>query len=331
MTPAEFNRILETRKIPPLLFLHGEETYSIERAVQRLRDLLIAPEGRDFNYQIFYGKEVTAADVLDSARTLPVFASHRLILVKDAHHLPASELEKLLPYLKDPIAETVLLFCAEKIDGRKKFFQEFKKRGQLVEFKRLYDNQIPGFVRDQAREAGRSFTEDALALFSRRVGTSLQEVHSELRKLFDYLGDRDLVDVADVAAVVSETRAESIFDLTDALGRKDIGRALRLLRRLLDEGVVPLVVLAMMTRHFRQLWKTRELLEQGISRQELPRRVGVNPYFMDGLVAQARKFSPDRYRMVFERFLAVDLALKSRGAHAAALLEELILAVAEER
>jgi DNA polymerase-3 subunit delta len=330
MTPSELNRILESRKIPPLLFFFGEESYSLEQAVKRIRDILVPPDARDFNYQVFYGKESQATEILDSARTLPVFSPHRMILVKEAHQFPASELEILLPYLKEPIPETTLLFTAEKVDSRRKFFQEFKKRGALVEFKRFYENQIPGFIRQQAAEDGRSFTEDALALFSRRVGTNLQEVHAELRKLFDYLGERDLVDVADVAEVVSDTRADSIFELTDALGRRHISRALRLLGRLLDEGVAPLVILSMMTRHFRQLWKIRELLDQGASPRELPRRVGVNPYFIDGLIAQARHYPPGRYRMIFERFLEVDLALKSSGAHPAALLEALILDVAGE-
>ena len=327
MTHAELNRAIEGRNIPSLLFLYGEETFLVDRVVQRLRELVVPAEARDFNYTLFRGKETPVADLLDTARTLPVFSSHRLILVKEAHDLPAAALDGLLPYLSDPVPETVLVFVAEKIDGRKKFFQEFKKRGVLVEFKRLYDNQIPTFVREQARGAGRSFTEDALALFCKRVGSSLQEVHGELTKLFAYLGERTLVDVADVAAVVSDTRVDSIFDLTNSLGARDAGGALRLLGRLLDEGVVPLVVLSMMVRHFRQLWKTRELLDSGVAAKDIARRIGVNPYFVDGLVAQARRFAPVRYRQIFELFLATDLALKSSGSHPAAMLESLILDV----
>jgi len=327
MTYAELNRAIEGRNIPSLLFLYGEETFLVDRAVQRLRDVVVPPEARDFNYNLYRGKETSVAEVLDTARTLPVFSAQRLILIKEAHDLPAAALEAFLPYLIDPVPETVLVFVAEKIDGRKRFFQEFKKRGVLVEFKRFYDNQIPAFVREQSRSAGRSFTEDALALFCRRVGSSLQEVHGELSKLFAYLGERKLADVADVAAIVSDTRVDSIFDLTNALGTRDPGGALRLLGRLLDEGVVPLVILSMMVRHFRQLWKTRDLLDDGVPAKEIARRIGVNPYFVDGLVAQSRRFAPDRYRQVFALFLSADLALKSSGAHPAALLESLVLEV----
>jgi DNA polymerase-3 subunit delta len=328
MTYSEFNRALEKRKIPALLFFYGEETFFLQQAVQRLRDAVVPIEARDFNYSVYQGKESQAETILDDVRTLPVFARNRLVLIKDAQHISAAELDAFLPYLKDPVPETILVFTADKIDGRRKFFQEFKKYGSLVEFKRLYDNQIPSFVKRQAKEVGHSFREEALALFCRRVGNNLQEIHGELIKLFTYLGEKTVVDVADVVAVVSDTRVDSIFDLTNALGQKNVAEALRLLGRLLEEGMAPLAILAMMVRHFRQLWKTRELLDQGTAQKDIPRCIGVNPYFLNSLVDQAKRFSPSQYRHIFELLLGVDLALKSSGAHPSVLLEKLVLDIA---
>ncbi|BCR05112.1 DNA polymerase III subunit delta [Desulfuromonas versatilis] len=331
MTPTELKRAIQARKIPELLFLYGEEGFYLDKAVQTIREALVAADTRDFNFSLYHGKTLQAEAVLDTARTLPVLASHRLVLIKDAQEIPAAQLEAFIPYLKDPVAETCLTFVGDKIDGRKKFFQEFKKHGALVEFKKLYENQIPAFVQEQARERQRSFTEDALALFCRRVGSNLQEVHGELGKLFDYLGAKTLVDTADVAAIVSDTRVDSIFDLTNVLGRRDAAEGLRLLGRLLDEGVAPLLILNMMVRHFRQLWKTRELVEQGVPHRDLARRVGVNPYFIDGLVRQCKSFGPRQYPVFFDIFLAADLALKSSGAHPSAVLENLVLTIAAHR
>lgn len=325
MTPAELNRMLDERRFPPLLLLYGEENFLLDRAQQRVRDLAVPPEARDFNYHVFQGREVKGESVLDAARTLPVFSPRRLILVKDLQHVPASEFDAILPYLRDPSPETVLLLTADKIDARRKFFQEFKKTGEMVEFRRLYDNQIPAFVREQARGAGRSFTEDGIALFCRRVGNNLQEIHGELVKLFSYLGEKKLADAEDVIAIVSDTRADSIFDLTNAMGERKAAEALRVLERLMDEGVAPLVILSMIVRHFRNLWKISEMLDRREGAGEIARRVGVNPYFVEGLTAQARRFSAQQYRNFFDRFLSADLALKSSGAHPSVLLENLVL------
>lgn len=330
MTPAELNKRLDERRFPPLLLLYGEEGFLLDRAQQRLRDLVVPADARDFNFHVFHGKELKAEAAIDNARTLPVFNPYRLVLVKDLQHAPAGELDPFLGYLRDPCPETVLLFTADKIDARRKFFQEFKKHGEMVEFRRLYDNQIPAFVKEQARGAGRSLTEEAMALFCRRVGTNLQEIHGELTKLFSYLGEKKLADADDVAAVVSDTRTESVFELTNALGARRAAEALKVLERLLDEGVAPLVILTMVVRHFRNLWKARELLDRREGAGEMARLLGVNPYFVEGLISQARHFPAGKYPRLFELFLATDLALKSSGAHPAALLENLILEISRE-
>lgn len=328
MTQAELQRAIRDRRLPPVLCLHGEESFLAEQAWRAILETLVPPEARDFNFQQFPGRETRAEALLDAVRTLPVFTDRRLVLVKDAQELPAAELDALLDYLSDPVPESLLLLVCAKIDGRRKFFQALKKQQALVEFKRLYDNQIPGFVKERARAAGRTLTEDALALFCRRVGSNLQEIVGELDKLFAYLGDQPLADVADVAAVVSDSRVDSIFDLTNAIGSGDAAGALRLLGRLLGEGQAPLMILSMMVRHFRQLWLAHEYLEQGAARSAIARGVGINPYFVDGVIQQARRFSPERFRKAFELFLAVDLALKSSGAHPSALLERLVLEIA---
>ncbi len=324
MTAAELSRAIDQKAFPNLLFLYGEETYLLEKSLRQLLDAVLAVADRDFNFDHFSARDVRADTILDQARTFPVFASHRLILIKDAQHLSSDSLDGLVPYLKDPSPETILVFVSDKIDGRRKFFQDFKKRGTLVEFKKLYDNQVPAFIREQAKSGGRSFTEDALALFCRRVGSNLQEIHGELTKLFAYLGEKTLVDVADVAAIVSDTRVDSVFELTDALGLKEAQNAQRFLVRILDEGSAPLLVLTMIVRHFRQLWKIHELVGLKTPEKDIPRQVGINPYFIKGLLNQAGRFSHEHYRDLFELFLETDLALKSSGAHPSVLLGSLV-------
>ncbi len=325
MTPAELNKAIARRDIPKLLFLYGEESFLLEKALRALVEVAIPEEVRDFNFNTFSARECQPNAVLDIALTFPVFAPHRLVLVKDAHQFNASDLDHFVSYLKNPVPETYLVFCGDKIDARRKFFQQFKKAGKLVEFKKLYDNQVPGFVRDQARGEEIRFTEDALALFCRRVGSNLQEVSGELTKLFAYLGERSLVDVADVQAVVSDTRVDSVFELTDALGKRQTQAALRLIERIQQEGSAPLLILTMIVRHFRQLWKIRELIDGKVAEKEIPRKVGINPYFFSGLLGQSKTFSRSQYQRLFEAFLQADLALKSSGAHPSAILENLVL------
>jgi len=328
MSLNELQKILQAGTIPGLILLYGQEGFFVEQGLRAVRDAVVAPAERDFNLTQFHGKDFEPVEVLEQARTYPVFAARRLVIIKNIHEAKAEQLDGLVPYVEDPVPESVLLVCGEKIDARRKLFQLMKKHGTAIEFKKIYDNQLPTFVREQARSMQLTLTGGALKLFCKRVGTNLAEVQGELEKLAGYLGERDLAEEADVAAIVSDTRIESVFDLTDAMGRGDDASALKLLDRLLAEGQAPLMVLAMMVRHFRQMWKISALTAQKVPQSELPRQVGVSPYFLKGLMQQAGRFDNNRYRQVFEMFLATDLALKSSGSTPKMHLEKLVMEIA---
>jgi len=329
MSLKELQNILQAGTIPGLILLYGQESYFVEQGMLAVRDAVVAPENRDFNLTLFYGKDFIANDVVEQAMTFPVFAERRLVMIKNIDESRADQLEGLLDYVLDPVPETVLLLTAEKIDARRKIFQLFKKNGVSIEFKKIYENQLPAFVRDLAKSSNLTLTAGALKLFCKRVGTNLAEVQGEMEKLVGYLGERDLAEEADVAAIVSDTRIESIFDLTDAMGKGDRSTALTLLDRLMAEGQAPLMVLAMMTRHFRQMWKISELVLQNVPQSEFPRRVGASPYFLKGLMQQAARFDNRHYRHVFNRLLETDLALKSSGGEPKMQLEQLLLEISD--
>ncbi len=324
MTENELRTAAKKNKLPALICLYGEEAFLLGECLTYLIDTTLDKASRDFNLLVVGAKEVDPVDLMDTARTFPVFAAQRMIVVKQAHTLSAAQLDILIDYIAHPVAQCCLVLCADKIDKRKKFFQQFKKTGEMVEFKPLYQNKIPAFVHARVRNLGKQLSEDGMALFCRRVGSNLSEIVTELNKLCSYCGDTQLIDTADVAAVVSDSRINSIFDLTDAIGAKDLSRALILLERLQDEGEAPLKILVMVTRHFRQLWKTSSLLEQRVSQQDIARRVRINPYFLPDIVRQVERLSSASYPKTFELFIELDLALKSSGAQPKALLQQLV-------
>jgi len=328
MSLHELQQLIQAGPLPGLLLLYGQESYFIEEGLRAILKATVLPENRDFNLTRFHGRDFKAFEVVEQARTFPVFAERRLVIIKNVDEASADQLEGLLAYVADPVAETVLVLTAEKIDARRKLFQVFKKSGTVIEFKKIYDNQLPSFVRELAKSFHITLTGEGLKLFCKRVGTNLVEVRGELEKLVGYLGERDLADEQDVAAIVSDTRIESVFELTDALGLGDRSTALLLLDRLLAEGQAPLMILSMMTRHFRQMWKVRELTAQRVPQNELPKRVGVSPYFLKGLTQQANRFDNRHFRQAFDIFLATDLALKSSGSEPKMHLEKLVFDIA---
>ncbi len=318
----EFHKAVSRGDVSPLYYFHGDEPYLMERAVKRLTDLVVPPDFRDFNLDVFYGNECKGDEIASVTQTLPMFADRRMVIVKRAGDLSAAALEILTACVADPPPTTCLVFVGEKIDQRKKFFQELKKKGELVECKRPYENQLGAFIREEAKVLGKRIEPAAAEMLVYLVGSNLGELNTQLEKVALYVGQREAITVDDVRGIVSDTKVESVFDLANAMGERDPSKALRSLATILRDGEAPLMLLAMIARHFRQLWRVRDLMAQKVAQQDISRLSGINPYFLKGVMGQARNFGTDELKRVFESLYAADLELKGGGSRRPVLIME---------
>jgi DNA polymerase-3 subunit delta len=331
MKPDELDKIFTTGEIGPLYYLHGDEPYLVARSAHRFQENLVSPDFRDFNLSVFYGNECKGGEIVEAAQTLPFFADRRVVLVRRAGDLPSSSYDILTPYVQSPSPSTCLVFQGEKVDLRRKFFTEFKAHGELVEFKKMYEDKVPGFVRNEVMGHGKRIDAGAAEMLVYLAGTNLQELASQIEKLVVFAGSRNTITVDDVREIVSDTRVESVFTLANALGERSAAKALRTLQTILRDGEAPLMVLFMITKHFRQLWMVREMLNQKKSVQDISRATRIPPFFINGIIAQAKGFNGREFLAVFERLFSMDLAMKRGGDKSGGLLQQFIMDLCGKR
>lgn len=328
MTPREFAAHVAKGEFKPVYCLFGEETYLVEKETKRLIDAIVDPAFKDFNLSVFYATEVKGEEICEAALSLPMFSERRIVWIKRAESLTAAASEILLSYLQQPSPSTCLVFQAGKLDQRKKFFLELKKCAVLVEAKKLYENQVPEFIVAEVRDRGKRIGAEAVELLAFLAGSNLQEVVAQIDKAVLFVGDRQEIATADVKSIVSDTKVDSIFEFTDAIGARQADKALRCLHTILRDKDAPLYVLNMMVRHFRQLWIVRSLLDQRMtSADEIAKAGGLNPYVARKSIPQARNFQPLQLHGLFQEFLATDLALKGGSGMPELVLERLVLKI----
>ena len=313
MTPQEFETSLKKGNVPTVCFLYGEEQFLVERAVHSLLERVIDPSLKDFNFNVFFGNESKGVDIIDAAQTLPMFSERRLVLVKRAEQLKADALEVMLPYILNPSPGTCLLLTGTKIDQRKKFFLEFKKHGILVEYKRFYDNKLSGFIQSESVAQGKPIETAAAELLSALIGNNLQELSSQIEKLVVYAGTKPRIIVDDVRIMASNSKAFTAFELAKFLGLRDVSNSIRSLDALFLNGEEAPMIIGALTRHFRQLWRVRELLDNKLPQAEIGRELSINSFFIGEIITQARNFSRGELQKIFDEFYRCDLASKTGG------------------
>lgn len=313
MTPQEFETSLKKGIVPTVCFLYGEEQFLVERAVHMLLDRAVDPALKDFNFNVYFGNESKGVDIIDAAQTLPMFSERRAVLVKRAEQLKAEALEVMLPYIQNPASGTCLLLTGTKIDQRKKFFQEFKKLGVLVEYKRFYDNKLSGFIQSESVAQGKPIETAAAELLSALIGNNLQELSSQIEKLVVYAGTKTRITVDDVRIMASSSKAFTAFELAKFLGLRDVPNSIRSLDTLFLHGEEAPMMIGALTRHFRQLWRVRELLDKKMLQADIGRELSINPFFLGEIVTQARNFSRRELQRIFDEFYRCDVASKTGG------------------
>jgi DNA polymerase-3 subunit delta len=326
---AERDVVAEVRagRLAPVYYLYGKERFLVERAFAAIREAALDPRTQAFNLDVIDCKEGKhhAERILAAARTLPMMARRRLVVVKDADELDPTDLEALHPYLGAPAETTCLVFVAVAADLRRRFFLELKRRGGLAKFDPLYERRLPGWIETEARSLGHSLEPGATTLLVDVIGADLAQLASALEQLSLYVGPRQRITEAAVEELVAETRQHSVFDLANAVGERDTRRALHQCRRMLQAREPAIRILFMLTRHFRQLWTAKELLDRHEDREAIAQAVGIRPFVVDGLLRQARRFTGADLARAFEALYATDRALKSSRAGDDLVLERLVV------
>ena len=313
------------KKIEPVYLIAGPEDFLIQRATQKIQKASIVPGTEDFNLDILYGNETDGSQIVNIAMSYPMMAERRTVIVKNMHLLSTSAIDVLVKYVQKPSSTTCLILTAQKLDFRKSSLAKIKSKSIFIEAKSLYDNQVADWIRSFASEQNLKITDDAIRLLHASTGSSLRRISTEFEKIKLNLFDKKLIEIADVERVVGVSREYNVFDFCDAIGSKKTAKSLKILGGMLQLGEIPSGLLAMLNRHFTIISKLQELKRQKFKREQIAKKLRINPYFIDNYSRQAGLFSFSQIAKVFELLLEADFQLKTSYQKPKLVMELLLI------
>jgi len=188
-------------------------------------------------------------------------------------------LEDLCELISTDLADGItFLISATEVDKRRSFYKALGKCAELQVFDRLdstrsgWEEEATEMVRQRASQRELEFDDEALELFVLLTGGDTRQIDNELEKIGLFLGSKRQVNAEVVRELVPLSRAGVIFDLGNALVRRDLDRALILIRRLLDQGETAIgILLVAILPTVRNLLLAKDLMERhGLSRPHVP-------------------------------------------------------------
>jgi len=311
----------------PVYAILGEEPFARAQALHALREGVLGDADPDLALSSYEGAEVAEpAGLLDELRTPPFLAPRRLVIVENATPLVTRAAEALVGYLGKPSRTGVLALALPKLAKNTRLYKAIAKVGMVVGCEAPRDYHLAKWIMARSRAHGKRLVGDTATKLAEYIGVNLPVIDQALLKLSLYVGDRDTITGDDVDALIEDLPVTTIFKLTDAVGSKSPGRALRLLDNLLAQNNEPSYIVSMIRWALERLIMARTLLDQGLSPPEIGKTLRMQPgFFLDKTLEQARKRSSAELRRGFALLLEADLATKTSVANPRDLLEHLLL------
>lgn len=316
LTRDQLRTALKQGRIEPLYLLFGPEDYLRDRAARAITEhVLIDAPLREFNESNYSLTNTDVRTAIAAAEQLPMMTARRVVRISDLNKLTEEDESALLRYVERPAESSVVIFTATDLDKRRKVTKTLMNACASVEFVHLKDADLKKWLHGRLRELTATVDNNTLDYILTLVGSDARRLSNELDKLATAALPEGNITRQLVDELVGRSRELSIFELSDDLIARDVKRALRTLKRLLDDRAEPVVLIGTLAGSFHRLALAKELMSSGAPEQEVFRLVPMlwGPK-REAFLATARRSDANELARSIKLIADADLAIKtSRG------------------
>jgi DNA polymerase-3 subunit delta len=247
-------------------------------------------------------------------------AARRVVVIRDFDMLHKEVQKKAAAVIADTPDTTLVV-----VEGEKAAIAPKPKTGFVREsFKPVYENKLPGWIRERFRKRGKTVEEPAVALLINNVGTQLGDLDGEIGKAIIIAGERNRVTEEDVGIVVGAFRRETVWGLSNAVGLGDFREAARILDNLMvSEKNRETYYLAALFSHILKIAAYNGQVKAGIPQKEAMKTVASNKFFWDRneMAQQTKNLTPRRVRRMLNAIGRTESLLKKSSVDKRLLVE----------
>lgn len=322
MLATSFQDLMKQLKKEPALpvyVLHGEEPYFVDKALEWMEANLLKEEEKAFNLTIAYGKDLDYKGLMDVARRLPLMAEKQVLILREAQDF--KQWDMLGSYFENPSPTTVLVLAHKhrKIDTRKKvnkaLVDKKKPNPHVLVFESipLRDHHLPNWVEGYLRDRGYSYAPQVPLRLVDAVGNKLNELSNEIDKLLLNADKNSPLSEAQVEEYISKTKSYTAFDFQDALGKRDVPRAVKIaLHFAADIKKYPMMMLiGSLYGFYSKLYALKsipDILQR--SDKELAQMLNMHFFRVQAMRGQLQYFSLEQLERIFSILKHYDLRSK---------------------
>lgn len=294
MRITELKKSLAQEALPCYLAV-GDDDYLIKTAVDRIKALITSFEEMNFSC---FDDGASVSEIIAAASAVPFMSPKRVVAVKNYN----KDLQPLAEYLAHPSPDCVIIFTSSSVT---KNFTPIIKKIEVIDCARLDENTLLKWIYKKVTAAGGSISADAANRLIFDCGRYLYRISNETDKLLDYK-QGEMITLEDVANNVSPDPDFKVFELGDAVAKKNKARAMEIYYNLLEETSVA-ALFGMIYSHFRRMLYSVITTDKS----SLAGNLGVKDYAVKMATKQAENFTPVKLKKILDILHKFDKDYKS--------------------
>jgi len=302
-------------KFSPIYFLSGSEPFFIDRVAQLIETNALEEAQKDFNQVIAYGRDSKMQDILANARKFPVMSERQVVIVREAQEMTEwnqkDRVNDLLVYVQNHSPSTILVFCYKYkvLTAKSPLKKPIEKVGVLLETKKIFDNQVPKYIKAMVREEGLILSEKATDVLFELVGNDIERLHNEIQKLKLLDSKEEPIDEKTIEKYIGQSNPFSIIDIHQAIAHKKVDKALEMaLTMYSGEKKELLPLLASLYRFFTKILEAHQSGKRDPN--GLKAALNINYYQAQDLAAAVENYPFPKVLEFFDHLIEADKAVK---------------------
>lgn len=309
----------------------GDETFYIDLISKTIEDEVLTEDEKAFNQNVFYGMDVSVADIVGMAKQFPMGASHQVVIVKEAQHL-WKNIDELEAYAENPQPSTVLVinYKGKTLDKRKKLYKALQKNGVIEEFKKLYDDKIPAWIESTAQSLGLQIDPKSRFLMAEFLGNDLGRIYNELHKLKIVATDGKITPEI-VEKNIGISKDFNNFELRKAIETKNSAKAFQIAHYFAQNPKDNPLLLTTMALYAGFINIILYHIAPDKSQSAIARELGIHSYFVSDVVTGAKNYPLKKATRIISLIRETDVKSKGVGVTGnvshGELLNELIVKI----
>lgn len=316
MTVDNLEKELKQGKLNSIYLFYGEEKYLLENTVKKIKKLF-GELVLGINYiQI---NETNINNLISDIETPAFGFDKKLIVIKNAGLLKKerkanskgnNELQKkIAEYIEKNIniinSTTVLIFIEDDV-SKCELQKIIEKNGVVCNFELLKPIDIKRKIKSICNSYEVNIDDKTLQLFIETCGTNMQVLINEIRKLIEYAGENGSITKESINKLSIKEFEAKIFDLTDNLGKRDIAKALDILKELLYNKEPIQKILITLYNHFKKIYLCRLCLEYNRNIQDTLKLKPNQIFLVSKYKKQAEYFETEQLRKILGELINLD-------------------------